>query len=309
MRRALIITIALSSGACVDGFTGSNIEIDFSPGTPAQASPGLAPGPGELPADIHFKLYAITDDNGTKSLFELRRFEIHRIIDLRSPCYIDAGPTAVFPGIHVTQFNARMIEKTGIADVANPPPGASERDQIDAATAAQRQNNVNALAGPRGLKVVTSASPATYPDVDADCSGSGLPPPSCADDASNARRLRICRETWAANPDLYEGTDRVLTQPLNGTNFGFVLGLNPIAPTPVGGAGFFVDQALAGVDEYAIYFQTDGVADPGSIFLTGRPTQATRGVRHVDLQSPPFPNVVSAKMAIFADLGRDDVHF
>jgi hypothetical protein len=148
-----------------------------------------------------------------------------------------------------------------------------------------------------------------YPAVDAYCTGSGLPPPTCTDDTSNARRLALCQQTWDDNPDLYEGTDRVLTAPLNGTNFGFVVGINPVAPTPVGGAGFFVDQALSGIEEYAIYFQTDGVDEPGQVFLTGRPTQATRGVRHVTMESPAFPNVVSATMAIFADLGRDPVQF
>jgi hypothetical protein len=214
-----------------------------------------------------------------------------------------------FPGLHVSQFNAKMIEKTGITDVTMPPASASEQDRIDAASAIQRQSNVNALAGERGLKVISSASPAVYPPVDADCTGTGLPPPSCTDDASNERRLRLCQEAWDANPDLYEGTDRVLTAPLNGTNFGFVVGVNPVAPTPVGGAGFFVEQALANIDEYAIYFQTDGNDEPGTVIFTGRPTKATRGVRHVSMESPAFPMILTAQMAIFVDLGRDQVQF
>jgi hypothetical protein len=305
VRRALIITAAL--GGCVEGYRGSNVEIDFSPGMPIQATPGRTPGPGELPSDIHFKLFAIDDVDGEKALFEIRRFEVHRIIDLDSPCFIDVGDP--FPGLHVSQFNAKIVEKTGITDVSNPPDGASEQDQIDAASALQRQSNVTALAGSRGLKVVSSASPASYPPVDADCNGSSLPPATCTDDASNARRLAICRDTWAANPDLYEGTDRVLTAPLNGTNFGFVVGVNPVAPTPVGGAGFFVDQALANIDEYAIYFQTDGMDAPGTLLLDGVPTLATRGVRHVSMESPAFPMILTAQMAIFADLGRDQVQF
>jgi hypothetical protein len=170
--------------------------------------------------------------------------------------------------------------------------------------------NVAALAGDAGLKAVTSASPGTYPAVDASCTGAGLPPPTCIDDEANARRLQICRATWTADPQLFEGTDRVLTSPLNGTTFGFVIGANPVSPVPVGGASFFVPGALEGVDEYAIYFQTDGDDTPGTLFLTGRPgPAATRGVTHVHLDSPLFPDLVEAELAVFAKLDEDDVHF
>jgi hypothetical protein len=269
------------------------------------------PTPGaELPSNIHFRLYAIKETENNDALFELQRFEIHKLVDPTSPCFIDAGPHVPFPGLHVSQFERKMSERTGITDVTNPPAGATEQEQIEQATAVQRMRNVEALAGEDGLKAVTSASPSTYPPVDASCTGTGLPPPDCIDDAANARRLERCRASWADDPLLFEGTDRVLTSPLNGTTFGFVVGTNPITPVPVGGAQFVVEGALDGVDEYAIFFQTDGAADPGTLFLTGRPgPRATRGVTHVSLDSPLLPGIVKAELAIFANLDEDDVHF
>lgn len=317
MGRFLLSTISVVglAGGCVDGFRGSNVQIDLSPTTPVQASAGATPGPGELPSNLHFRLYAI--EHGTACdaegdcdrLFELQRFEIHRIVDVASPCFIDVGPNVPFPGLHVSQFGNAMAKATGIDDLANPPPGATEGQKIDAATAQQRMANVAALGGSAGLKVVSSASERTYPAVDANCDGNGLPPSTCTDPDDNARRLAICQQAWREDPNLFEGTDRVLTAPLNGTTFGMVDGLNPVSPAPVGGAQFFVDAALEDVDAYAILFQTDGVADPGTILLTGEPTDPTRGVRHVHLTSPLLPTIVTAEMAIFANLGEDNVHF
>jgi hypothetical protein len=307
VRLALVASISLC--ACVDGFRGSNIEIDLAPTMPVQASPGKMPAMGQLPSNVHYKLYAITEGDDRDELFEVQRFEVHRIVDLDSPCFIDVGENVPFPGLHVSQYLKKMQEKTGITDLANPPAGASEQDKIDTATATQRQSNVQLLAGATGLKAVTSASEGGYPAVDANCTGSGLPPSSCIDDDSNARRLALCQAAWAADRNLFEGTDRVLTAPLNGTTFGFVIGTNPITPVPVGGAGFTVPAALEHVDEYAIYFQTDGMTAPGTLILNGRPTSPTRGVRHVHLTSPLFPNLVGGEMAVFGDLGNDDVQF
>jgi len=301
------LTAALCGG-CVDGFRGSNVLIDVSFATPAQASPGATPRPNQLPSNTHYRLYSIKEDD-RENVFEVQRFEVHVIVDPSSPCFIDVGEHVPFPGIHVTQFRAKTEEVTGITDVANPPPNTTEEQRIDTATAIQRMANVTALAGDSGIKVVTSASAGEYPAVDADCDGSGLPPRTCMDDVSNARRLRICTATWAADPTLFEGTDRVLTAPLNGTTFGFVVGLNPINLAPVGGAQFFVDEALGGTDEYAIYSQVDGMEDNlGTLVMSGRPQSPTRGVRHVHLTSPLSPNITS-DLAVFEDLGEDDTQF
>ena len=309
MRRRWLIYAALLGG-CVDAFGGSNVQIDLGPRTPPQAPASRLPTAGELPANIHFRLYAIKETPDRDALFELQRFEIHKLVDPTSPCFIDVGPNVPFPGLHVTRFFEKTAERTGITDPANPPPGTTTAQQIEAATAQQRMTNLAALSGDQGLKAVTSASASAYPAVDASCTDAGLPPPSCIDDAANARRLAICRQAWDADGQLFEGTDRVLTSPLNGTTFGFVEGENPVTPVPVGGAQFVVDNALEGVDEYAIFFQTDGADDPGTLFLAGRPApSATRGVTHVHLDSPFLPDLVEAELVIFADLDEDDVHF
>ncbi|HEU0032743.1 MAG TPA: hypothetical protein VFQ53_19060 [Kofleriaceae bacterium] len=313
MRR--VIQLALAAGSvvatagCVDGFRGSNVQIDLSPATPVQASQGATPGAGQLPANSHLRLYGVQTVDGVDRLFELQRFEIHKIVDLQSPCFIDVPPNVQFPGIHVSQFGAAVAEATGITDITMPPPGATEQQQIDAATAVKRMQNIAALGGDMAIKVVTSATETTYPAVDADCNGSGLPPPTCRDEASNARRLAICQQAWRDDPALFEGTDRVLTAPIAGTTFGFVDGVNPVSPTPIGGAQFFVDEALADVDEYAVFIQTDGSTEPETLLLSGTATEPTRGVRHVHMTSPLLPGIVTAELAVFPDLGEDDVHF
>jgi len=283
------------------------------PGTPVQAHVVGAPAAGELPANSHFTIYAIQEDPAQDRLFALDSFEVHRLVDQTSPCFIDVvGP---HPGLHVTQYATKIAEDTGIPDIANPPATATEQQKIEVATALQRMANVQLLAGlagspPMPMNAVTSASPAVYPAVAAGCTGPAdeLPPATCTDDASNQLRLKLCQAAWQADPNLFEGTDRVLTVPLGGVTHGMVDGLNPITMTPVGGAQFFVDNALENIDAYAIYTQTDGVAGPGTQLLFGRPTMPTRGVSHVHLVSPANP-ALTAEMAVFADLGEDDVHF
>src|SRR5690606_1505056 len=134
VRRSWLVSVAWLAG-CVDAFGGSNVQIDLSAGTPPQAPAQRAAQEGELPSDIHFRLYAIKEAGGTDSLFELQRFEIHRLVDPTSPCFIDVGPNVPFPGLHVTRFFDKMAEATGITDVANPPPGATREQQILAGTA------------------------------------------------------------------------------------------------------------------------------------------------------------------------------
>jgi len=308
--------LVLSAGAlpaaagCVDGFRGANVQLDLSPGTPVQAHVGAAMAPGELPANAHFTLYGVQHNTDGDHLFELDRFEVHRLVDPTSPCFIDVGDHVPHAGLHVTAYAQKIAEDTGIADIANPPASATDEQKALLATAVQRMANVAALASDRGIRVVTSASTATYPAVAGNCSGpdSQLPPPTCTDDASNQRRLALCQAAWQADPNLFEGTDRVLTSPLNGVTHGMVDGANPINMAPVGGAQFFVDESLDNIDAYAIYTQVDGGADPGTQLLFGQPTMPTRGVHHVHLVDPAQP-ALTAEMAIFIDLGEDDVHF
>lgn len=306
--KIVIFTIALAG--CVDGFRGANVQIDLSPGTPVQARVGGTMGAGELPANAHFTIVAIQHGDNGDRLFELERFEVHRIVDPTSPCFIDVGEHVPHPGLHVTAYQQKIAEDTGIADINNPPASATDEQKSLLATAMQRTSNVQKLASDAGIRVVSSASTATYPGVADNCSGPEnlIPPATCTDDASNQRRLALCQAAWKADPDLFEGTDRILTSPLNGVTHGMVDGANPINMGPVGGAQFFVDESLDGIDAYAIYTQLDGMTGFGTQLLYGEPTTPTRGVRHVHMVNPAAP-ALTAEMAIFIDLGEDDVHF
>jgi len=304
------VVVAAAAGGCIDGFRGSNVQIDLSPGTPVQAHVVGVPMAGELPASSHFAIYAIQEDPAQDRLFELERFEVHRLVDQTSPCFIDVG--LPHPGLHVTSYAKKIAEDTGITDIANPPADATEPQKILMATALQRMTNVQLLASgpPLPVNAVTSASTSIYPAVAASCTGPAdqLPPATCTDDESNQRRLTLCQAAWKADPKLFEGTDRVLTAPLNGETHGMVVGRNPINMAPVGGAQFLIDEALDNIDAYAIYTQIDGMDTPGTQLFFGRPTTPTRGVIHVHLVSPSSP-ALTAEMAVFTDLGQDDVHF
>lgn len=286
------------------------MQLDLAPDTPAQAGIGAAPRVGQLPTNAHYTLYGIQTADDRERLFPLNTFEIHPIVDVGSPCFIDVGDHVRFPGLHATQYAKKLGEVTGITDYQNPPAGASENDKIDAATAAQREINIGLLGGDGGIKAVTSASYYLYPAMAADCTPSDtlIPPPMCTDEASNKRRLALCQKAWDADDSLWEGSDRVLTSPLAGTTYGLVDGMNPINLAPVGGASLFVDEAVSTMDAFAIFYQVDGMDNPGNLLLYGTPTHPTRGVSHVHLTSTTNPSL-SADMAIFADLGEDDVHF
>lgn len=275
---------------------------------PAQADIGKTPSASQLPTNTRFTLYGIQTTEMTEVLFALQSFEVHAGIDAGSPCFIDKGQTARFPGLHSSKYAEKLAEETGITDYRNPPPGASEDDKIDAATAERRMRNIELLAN--GLKVLTSASDVTYPPYAAACPGSDtqMPPIDCMDDASNRNRLAICERTWKENPDLWEGTDRVLTAPLNGTTMGMVEGVNPINSAPIGGVTFNLDEAVSTLDAYAIYYRSDTGLDPGVQLLYGTPTNPTRGITRVKMTSILRPTL-TAELAIFADLGQDDEQF
>lgn len=325
------LAIALFTlGGCVEVFHGSEVQIDFSTGTPTQASNFLPPSSTQLPANIHFTLYASSVAMGSNGMqvgnaFALQTFEIHRLVDIASPCFIDVGDFVPFPGIHVSKYADKMMEKFNLTDLANPG-SASEQARIEVATAVQREITVGLMASDMGPVGVVSASGGTYPEVASDCNDTTkIPPASCMDDASNARRLQMCQATWKINSLLFEGTDRVLTLPLNGTTYGFVEGMNPINFAPIGGAAFFVDESLADFKTYALYWQfddSDGDGMPdyppsfpaadrhplGQLFMYGDATYPTRGVMHVHLMNPATPSAY-AEMAIFPNIDEDTVHF
>jgi hypothetical protein len=336
----------------VEQFDGSNIQLDFDVGVPAQAQPGtvIAPGPTiVLPSNTHYVLYGVKetfDASGARTgadYTEIQRFEIHQIVESRSPCYIDPVG-ARFPGLHATSFEARMKVETGIADIADPPAGAREEDLIDVATAMQRTMNIAALGRPTrlipmpdgtvafdpgGLKAITSASTATYPGVATTCIENDpgvdqtlFPPRDCTGEASNRLRLELCNKFWNANDGFYAGSDRILTEPLSGQYFGIVTGVNPINGAVLGGTQFFAKDVYAEFSLYTINWQyddanRDGVpdyppgatpSDYGTPIAAGRPSSPTRGVVRV-LMPGIAPPRQSIQMSIFSDIGDDDVHF
>jgi len=215
-----------------------------------------------------------------------------------------------FPGLHVSQFAAQVAIDTGIPDFRNPPPEATEEQKIDAATAAQRMANIGALGGGSGIKVVTSHSTANYPMVAADCDQRRPP----ARDVRRARCESAPARCVPGGVDLGQhvvgGTDRILTSPLAGTTFGLVDGMNPINLAPVGGAQFFVDEDLTGMDAFAIYWQFDDTPGPGTLLAlrnTARPVSDAR--RDACRAREPTAGALSADLAIFADLGQDETNF
>lgn len=327
--RTIAITLFALAG-CIDEFSGSELQIDFSPTTPVQASAFAPARTNELPNNIHFTLYALDESKDStgapvSSAFELTRFEIHHIVDLDSPCFIDVGEHVPFPGLHVSQYEEQMKEKTGIDDPSMPPSGASEESQIEVATAIQRQRIVEEMAADTGPRAITSASVGGYPAVAADCDSSGIPPAMCVTKEQNQRRLDACNAAWNKEPDLFEGTDRVLTAPLNGTTYGFVNGSNPVNSAPIGGSAFFVDESLENFEGYAIYWQyddadNDGMPDYpasvpadqrtkyGTLFLYGTAERPTRGVIHTHMINISNPQI-TAELAVFPNIHEDDVHF
>jgi hypothetical protein len=323
VHRLVLVAVLAPLVACVDGFQGSNVQMDLSPAMPVEASPGVAPRAGEVPDSTHFTFYAF--DTGTDSqgnpvgrLYAVQDFEIHRIVDPASPCFIDVPPNVPHPGLHVSQFAQVIAADTGYTydatngiDLANPPAGATQQQMIAAATAQQRMINIALLGGDMGIKVITSASAGNYPPLGADCNDtSGIPPPTCTDGPSNQRRLAMCQKAWHDDKNYYEGTDRVLTAPLNGITHGFVDGMNPVNLAPVGGSQFFVTSELDRFTGYAIYQQADfpTAAGPGTLLLFGAPTMPTRGVYHVHMTSAANPALV-ADVAIFPDLDQDNTNF
>ncbi|HUQ05475.1 MAG TPA: hypothetical protein VM261_23395 [Kofleriaceae bacterium] len=335
---------------------GSNVQIDFGEGVPAAADRGVAALTGQAPADTFFTLYAAdykyadvdgdgrsdVDMNGepviTEAyLFEVQRFEIRKLINRSSPCFIDlpggAGDEGrtLFPGIHITQHAAKVREVLG---VTNPlDPAVPYDDAVRVLTADRRVELLPRLENE--LKAVTSSDATVeagvpdfeYPPTTApgECGGSvsAIPHPTCTDDESNALRLRLCQEAWAeAGPSWYEGSDKVFTLPMNGRFYGLVEGMNPINDGFVGGSGFYVDENLVGHDAYLIRYQWkdydgDGMPDVpagqtfdeiGKPYLEGHSEHFSRGVTNATFRHATEVGV-RGELAVFPELSDDSVHF
>jgi hypothetical protein len=338
LRVALVAAALLAAGGCVESYGGSDLQIDF--GGSVEVPSGTTADGTDVPADTYFTFYAtdeIEDEDGnvvSNAVFAVQAFEIKPVVNQSSPCFIDLDD-AEFPGLHVTQFALRKRQKICdrlgldehcIDDPFAAPSGATDGDVSDVLGADIRMDHLPLYQS--ALKAVATFSNFQYPAALADCdfTGDQLPSPSCIDDASNAQRLRVCQALWADNLDLYEGSDKVFTLPLNGQLRGLVSGNNPVNGGPVGGSQFLVDSTLVDFESYSINWQWkdhDGDGDPdypadflvdhepsdiGYQFMTGRPESRTRGVINSRMTNPFDPNV-AAEVAIFADIGEDDLHF
>jgi hypothetical protein len=337
----LALGLLLFLPACLEPFSGSNVQFDFAPAVQTAADRGATPQPEQPPADTYYAFYAADyvyrdvepadgrpdlDMNGEPLvdrayIFEVQRFEIKTVIDRASPCFIDVEG-APFPGIHITQHAAKMREVKG---VMNPfDPAVPRNDAIDVLTADRRVELLSQLED--DLKAVTSFSTFQYPaTAAADNCGvmDQIPHPTCTSNESNAVRLRICKDLWEqAGPDFYEGSDKVFTLPLNGKFYGMVEGMNPINDGFVGGAGVYVDEDLAGFDAFLVNWQFkdlngDGAPDvptgvepseTGYQYLTGRGERITRGLISASLRNLNDVTI-RGTLAVFPDLGDDDVTF
>ncbi len=344
---ATIAGTALAAG-CVEAYRGSNLQIDFSVGTPV---PDGSDYDGAKPPDnTYFTFYAVDhvymlDGDGNPVLdaagnpipeqtflFNVTEFELKPLIDVSSPCFIelpaDAEDIRSFPGLHVTMFEEKLKEVTNISDPFDPPSDVTEGDITDVLNAGRRMGLLVRLQNE--VTSVASFTDFAYPAAQADCDATGeqIPAPTCTDDASNEQRLRACEAIWEANPNLYEGSDKVFTLPLNGRFFGMVEGPNPVNGGFVGGSTIFVDDVLSEADAFTIKWQfkdgdddgepdypADFFDDPAHVesetgydFVTGRPESRVRGVINTRMVSP-YAAGVFAEVAIFSGLGDDDVNF
>lgn len=332
---ALALLVA-SAGACVDTFEGVDIQITLDEGVRGAAAPGETPDPGQPPADTYFTLYAIdlagSGDDQRSFAHELVRFEIVPVIDASSPCFIEVEnlETGTFVGLHVTQLVNKLEAETGIDDPLNPPSGADPDDVIDILTAERRLSFVPQIAG--GLQAVVAPSIHRVPDVDTGCVGDGtdtsadlIPPPECIDDESNQRRRELCQEFWDRHPDQFEGSDRAYADPLNGTFYGLVDGVNPKNASPLGGIEFLLDVDWDGFEQIAVNWQyedADGDGEPdypdgfpedeksilGFNYLEGSALEIKRGAITYPLRNRTFTSI-SGEATVLHDLGEDDVHF
>ena len=336
-RPSVRLVLALASAGlatgCIEPLGGSNIQIFFHEEVPASARPGETPRPDQPPANTHFVLYATdyvyedadddgkpdVDDDGQRVVkeawvFEVQQFVIRPVIDLDSPCFIelpkgdDRG--IQFPGLHSTKFEEKVKAYYQIPD---PFVEGLDPRKVQEILTAQRRMFVQPLIA-ADLKAIASFEPRPYPAIDpAGSCDQAIPPPSCIDDDSNARRLAACQAIWAQHPGYYEGSDKVFLLPLNGEFYGTVEGVNPANGGSIGGSQIYVDDDLSGADDFFINWKYDddamNAARPqGTPFMQGRRRDVARGVISAKLENLDDSRI-GADLTVFPNLGQDDLHF
>ena len=178
-----------------------------------------------------------------------------------------SASTCRYPGAPRHEVPRRIEQDTGIPDPTNPPPTATERaedrrrDRVRSAIRTSWPSTT--MRGHEGGDDASTAS------LSGD--GDGAAPTRRRSRTRRAPTRRptsagsqMCQEFWNDNPACFEGTDRVLTAPLNGTTSRHRRRHQPVnSALAVGGAQFFVDEALAGFDTFAIYTQYDDADGDG----------------------------------------------
>ena len=199
-----LCALIIGSSACVDTFSGSDVQIDFAANFPRAVLAGEAQAPEQPPANTYYILWAseqALDPSGKPQatyLFDVAHFEIKRLIDMSSPCFIELESSR-FPGVHVTQYASKLSQQTGITDPGNPPAGAAPGDITDVLDAQIRMSHLLALQNT--VEIVTDASTASYGGAGAiettcieDNPGADpakFPPAKCVGDQSNKKRLAL----------------------------------------------------------------------------------------------------------------------
>ena len=347
---AVMLLATVGGAACVEAFDGSAVQLDLARGVQVNPRGTEVPQPDQPAVNTHFALYAVDavyklnadgtpviDGSGQPVidrtyLFKQKEFVIRPVIDTASPCLIELEDTR-YPGLHVTQVAAQVRADTGIADPFNANCAATDttcnNNVTDVLNADRRVNNLALVQG--ALKAVTSFANFRYPPIGTACVGMAgadpllIPPITCTDAASNAQRLSLCRALWKANPDWYEGSDKVFTLPLSGQFFGMVDGSSPVNGGFVGGTSFNVEDNLVGLDAYLMNWQYDDLdhdgqpdfpasvpaeerSETGYTYMQGTPRSVARGVITVPMAHPTNPRI-TARLVVFPNLGHDDVHF
>lgn len=345
------VLATFSAAACIEPFSGSQVQLDLGRSVHVNPRGSEVVEADQPPLDTHYELYAVdavyrTNADGTtvldatgqpvidrSYLFKVIDFSIRPVIDMSSPCFIETADSR-FPGLHVTQYASALRAATNIPDPFNANCAANDEEckgnVIDILTADQRMNNLPLLQS--AVRAVTSFSNFRYPVIGTACVGEPgadaalVPPIRCTDTASNAQRLARCQALFDANPDWYEGSDKVFALPLSGQFIGAVDGMNPVNGVGlIGGASFFTEDNLVGLDGYLMNWQYDDLdhdgepdfpgtlpmdqrSSTGYVYMEGTPRSFVRGVIKAPLRHPTNPRI-SATLAIFPNLGEDSVTF
>ncbi len=305
--------IAAAASGCVDAFGGSKIEILFSNAVPL-------PGAGELgapPDGTHFELYAVQGGLPV----HIMDMQLEPVVQANHPCFIELDrdiplTNVSADGLHASQWYQYALDLYDADGVITDEEAGFLADalrRVSRNIPDLEANVVAVTATPFGRAVEGGLSAPVVAERLA-----AVPPPGDTDDASNRTRAELCRELFADVPELYVGTDRLITAPLNGLFFGVADGQDPRSGGFIGGASLDLPARLDSFEALRLNWQFDDPADPraealgqsptGYHFMAGVPEHRVRGVINVHLENNDFGST-SADLAIFTDLDEDSTGF